>query len=60
MSSLDSLQEPTPPGDYDCCESGCEPCVWDIYYADRAEWQKQQSALKAAQISKEDQSTAGD
>lgn len=59
MSSIDPIEEPIPPGDYDCCESGCEPCVWDIYYADRTEWQKQQASLKPAET-KEDQSTEDD
>jgi hypothetical protein len=59
MSSIDALPEPIPPGDYDCCESGCEPCVWDIYSAERAEWQKQQAALKSSEA-KEGQSTEDD
>ena len=25
------MEKPTPPADYECCESGCEPCVWDTY-----------------------------
>lgn len=32
------MEKPTPPGDYDCCESGCEPCVWDIYQTEMALW----------------------
>ena len=24
-------QEPDKPGPYDCCESACEPCIWDMY-----------------------------
>ncbi|MGI6408110.1 MAG: hypothetical protein GXZ05_04720 [Gammaproteobacteria bacterium] len=42
------LEKPEPPGDYDCCESACEPCVWDFYYEELAAWQKQQQELKAA------------
>lgn len=42
------LEKPEPPGEYDCCESACEPCVWDFYYEELAAWQKQQQALKEA------------
>lgn len=42
------LEKPEPPGEYDCCESACEPCVWDFYYEELAAWQKQQAELKAA------------
>ena len=45
------LEKPTPPGEYECCESGCEPCVWDIYYEDMREWKEAQEKLKAAQES---------
>ncbi|NLD14131.1 MAG: hypothetical protein GX665_03430 [Gammaproteobacteria bacterium] len=41
------LDKPEPPGEYDCCESACEPCVWDLYYEDLAEWNRQQQALKS-------------
>jgi hypothetical protein len=43
------LEKPTPPGDYECCESACEPCVWDIYYEDMREWKEKQAQLKAAE-----------
>lgn len=42
------LEKPEPPGEFDCCESACEPCVWDFYYEELAEWQKQQSELQQA------------
>ncbi|MBS7325519.1 MAG: hypothetical protein KIG85_02725 [Thiopseudomonas sp.] len=42
------LDKPEPPGEYDCCESACEPCVWDLYYEDLAEWNRQQQALSSA------------
>lgn len=38
------LEKPIPPGDYDCCESACEPCVWDIYYDELRQWQAEQKA----------------
>lgn len=37
------MEKPTPPGDYDCCESGCEPCVWDIYQAEMTQWRAAQA-----------------
>ncbi|GEM_PF-4013897 len=36
--------KPAPPGDQECCESGCSPCVWDTYYEALEEWQKEQAA----------------
>ena len=43
------LEKPTPPGDYECCESSCDPCVWDIYYEEMRIWKEAQEKLKAAQ-----------
>lgn len=43
------MEKPIPPGDYDCCESGCEPCVWDVYQAEMSQWRSAQ-----AQRTKED------
>lgn len=28
------LTRPSEPGPEDCCNSGCEKCVWEVYYAD--------------------------
>lgn len=42
------LEKPTPPEDYECCESECSPCVWDLYYDDMREWQAEQTAIKNA------------
>ncbi len=47
-------EKPTPPEDYECCESACSPCVWDIYYDEMQLWQTEQTALKNGA----DQSTA--
>ncbi|SIS41134.1 oxidoreductase-like domain-containing protein [Neptunomonas antarctica] len=41
--------KPTPPGDYECCESACEPCVWDTYYEEMREWKQAEAEKKAAQ-----------
>ncbi|MET4001146.1 hypothetical protein ABIE60_003169 [Marinobacterium sp. MBR-109] len=35
--------KPTPPADGECCENGCEPCVWDTYYEALRQWQEEQS-----------------
>lgn len=35
-------EKPMPPGDYECCESGCDRCVWDVYREDMNEWQQAQ------------------
>ncbi|MFW1677772.1 oxidoreductase-like domain-containing protein [Pontibacter sp. JAM-7] len=42
-----SVQEnkPVPPGDNECCESGCTPCVWDTYYEDLQAWQNAQKPV---------------
>ena len=39
-------EKPTPPEDWECCESSCSPCVWDTYYEELREWnaaQKEQT-----------------
>jgi len=42
------MEKPTPPGDYDCCESGCEPCVWDIYHTEMNLWRDAEAKRVAA------------
>ncbi|KAJ1736420.1 hypothetical protein LPJ72_001431 [Coemansia sp. Benny D160-2] len=32
--------KPEPPNNDDCCMSGCEFCVWDLYDEDMREYQK--------------------
>lgn len=39
-------ERPTPPEDWECCESECSPCVWDDYYEAMREWNAEQKALK--------------
>ncbi len=42
-------ERPTPPEDWECCESECTPCVWDTYYEDLREWNEQQKQLSNAE-----------
>ncbi|MDO6565112.1 oxidoreductase-like domain-containing protein [Amphritea sp. 1_MG-2023] len=44
-----SRAKPTPPADYECCESGCSPCVWDIYYEDLNAWNAEQAVNNEAE-----------
>lgn len=45
FKSLKPMNEaPIPPAPNECCESGCDPCVWDIYYEALRKWQEQQNA----------------
>jgi len=47
------LEKPTPPADGECCDSACDPCVWDHYYADLKQWRIQQAELKEKQEAEE-------
>ncbi|KAJ1805141.1 hypothetical protein LPJ56_006588, partial [Coemansia sp. RSA 2599] len=40
--------KPEPPSDGDCCLSGCEFCVWDLYDEDMREYQKQAGIVRKA------------
>ncbi|KAI8318717.1 hypothetical protein GQ54DRAFT_266562 [Martensiomyces pterosporus] len=40
--------KPEPPEDSDCCLSGCEFCVWDLYDDDMREYQEQAQAIRQA------------
>jgi cytochrome-b5 reductase len=42
------MDKPIPPADGECCESGCDLCVWDIYYAALRVWEAQQAAQAPA------------
>jgi hypothetical protein len=42
-STKDSVQlppKPTAPEPYECCERGCDPCVYDYYAKALARWEK--------------------
>lgn len=47
----DLAEKPTPPEDYECCESGCSYCVWDAYYEALDAWNTQ----KASQVEKSEE-----
>lgn len=51
-------EKPTPPGEYECCESGCEPCVWDIYNDELKAWQAAQKAKEQEAITPADDQPA--
>jgi hypothetical protein len=40
----DTLVPPVPPGDWDCCGSGCENCVWTLYQARLDAYNRAQAA----------------
>lgn len=42
-------EKPQPPADGECCDSACNPCVWDNYYAALKQWRLEQVKLKEQQ-----------
>lgn len=42
-------EKPTPPEEWECCESGCFPCVWDAYHDALREWNSEQKEQEEAQ-----------
>ncbi|KAJ1899108.1 hypothetical protein LPJ66_002325 [Kickxella alabastrina] len=40
--------KPEAPNNDDCCLSGCEFCVWDLYDEDMREYQKQAGVIRQA------------
>lgn len=38
-------EKPVPPAPAECCESGCEPCVWDVYFEELRKWKEKQAEL---------------
>lgn len=39
----DMSKKPQPPADSECCDSACNPCVWDHYYAELKAWRLAQA-----------------
>jgi cytochrome-b5 reductase len=46
---------PEEPAPGECCESGCDPCVLDLYYEALREWEAEVARLKAAAADLESQ-----
>jgi hypothetical protein len=44
--------EPTPPDGNACCGSGCDPCVWDLYDAERTRYVEALRAWRERQARK--------
>lgn len=45
------LQEPVPPDDGDCCQSGCgDYCVFELYLDEKRAYEEQQRRLKQASV----------
>lgn len=42
MEPISMSDKPIPPADGECCENGCEPCIWDTYYEALRLWQEEQ------------------
>ncbi|MGH1536876.1 MAG: oxidoreductase-like domain-containing protein [Gammaproteobacteria bacterium] len=38
--------KPTPPDPYECCERGCDPCIYDYYAKALARWEKRVEAIQ--------------
>lgn len=47
---MSSKEKPVPPGDFECCESGCSQCVWDIYSDELEEWKAQQKSQQSIEV----------
>ena len=44
MTPTDADPRPLPPeepGPGECCDSGCDPCVWDFYNQEMAHYRKE-------------------
>jgi len=38
-----ATEKPEPPAPNECCENGCDPCVWDIYREALSDWHARQT-----------------
>ena len=39
-------KEPIEPNPDDCCDTGCIPCILDVYQENLAKWEKYQESIK--------------
>jgi oxidoreductase family protein len=37
-----TIEKPQKPEEWECCDSGCSPCVWDRYNDDLKDWKESQ------------------
>ena len=47
QTSLQLPKKPKEPEPYECCEQGCDPCIYDYYAKALARWE-----LKVAELTK--------
>ncbi len=40
---------PERPDDNACCQSGCDPCIFDLYYEELEAWRVEKRAWEAQQ-----------
>ncbi|WP_231906808.1 oxidoreductase-like domain-containing protein [Cupriavidus sp. D384] len=43
-------QPPERPGDNECCQSGCDPCVFDFYNDEMDRYRQELKAWEARQV----------
>lgn len=46
-SSDPKPEPPTPPEKWECCQSGCEPCIYDIYWSNLERYEEALRAWEA-------------
>ena len=49
MPESNLTEKPQQPAPNECCESGCDPCVWDIYRTELQKWEQAQQAKQSTQ-----------
>jgi hypothetical protein len=45
---------PEPPGDDECCRSGCDPCIFDYYQQELQQYREELAAWEARQAARGD------
>ncbi|TXI80816.1 MAG: oxidoreductase [Cupriavidus sp.] len=49
---------PERPGDNECCQSGCDPCIFDFYADEMDRYRQELKAWEARQAARAQQGTA--
>lgn len=52
MQQFPITEKPQPPAPNECCESGCDPCVWDIYRTELQKWEQAQQGVNNTDATK--------